>query len=102
MVYTAAIWNVKPGREDELLKLWQSLGERTRETFPRAYGTLLRDQERPQRFLSFGPWDSVEQVEEWRSSAAFRETIRDLQDVLESFEPATWDVAARAGETAVS
>lgn len=102
MLYTAAIWNVKPGREDEFLKLWQSLGERTLETFPRASGTLLRDQERPQRFLSFGPWDSAEQVEEWRSSAAFRETIRDLQDVLESFEPATWDVAARAGETTVS
>ncbi len=50
MVYTAAIWNVKPGREDEFLSLWQALGERTLETFPRASGTLLRDRERPQRF----------------------------------------------------
>lgn len=100
MVYTAAIWNVKPGREEEFLKLWETLGERTLETFPQASGTLLRDRERPQRFLSFGPWDSPEQVEEWRSSPAFQETTRHLQDVLESFEPATWDVAARAGETA--
>ena len=102
MVYTAAIWNVKPGREDEFLNLWQSLGERTRETFPRASGTLLRDRDRPQRFLSFGPWDSIAQVEEWRSSPAFQETIRRLQDVLESFEAATWDVAARAGESALT
>ncbi len=95
MVYTAAIWHVKPGREEEFLKLWQSLGARTVETFPQASGTLLRARERPQRFLSFGPWDSIEQVDKWRSSPAFQETVRDMQEVLESFEPATWDVTAR-------
>ena len=44
MVYTAAIWNVKPGREHEFLKLWQSLGERTLDSFPCASGTLLRNE----------------------------------------------------------
>ena len=53
---------------------------------------------RPQRFLSFGLWDDLAQVVEWRSSAAFQETFRDLQEVLELFEPATWDVAAQASK----
>ena len=96
-LYTAAIWIVKPGREAEFVALWEKLGERTLEDFPNASGTLLRDRERPQRFMSFGPWESEEEVERWRSSAAFRETVAELRDVLESFEPATWDLAARAG-----
>ncbi len=96
-VFTAAVWNVKPGREEDFVTLWERLGLRTLEDFPHASGTLLRDRDRPHRFLSFGPWPSLEEVERWRSSPAFRETLEQLRDVLESAEPATWDVAARAG-----
>ncbi len=100
-VYTAAIWNAKPGREEDFIALWETLAERTLESFPTAAGTLLRDRARPQRFMSFGAWDSVDEVERWRSSPAFQQTVGELQDVLESFDPATWDVAARAGHDAL-
>jgi quinol monooxygenase YgiN len=94
-IYTAGIWMVKPGREEEFIRLWQRLGERTLDDFPAASGTLLRDRERPHRFVSFGPWESIEQVEHWRSSPAFQDSVRELRDVLDSFEPGTFDVAIR-------
>lgn len=96
-VYTLAIWTVKPGREDDFTALWTRLGERTLEDFSEARGTLLRDRERPNRFVSFGPWRSVEQVEAWRASPAFRETVRELQEVLDDFQPGTFDLSRQIG-----
>jgi heme-degrading monooxygenase HmoA len=96
-VYTAGVWTVKAGREEEFIRLWRRLGERTLEDFPDAAGTLLRDRDRPNRFISFGPWASVEEVQRWRASPAFRETVRELDEVLEGFEPGTLDVTLRIG-----
>lgn len=96
-VYTAGIWTVKLGREDDFVALWRELADWSARAFPDARGTLLRDRERPNRFLSFGPWESVEQIEAWRSAPEWQEIVGRLQEVLESFEPGTYDVAASAG-----
>jgi heme-degrading monooxygenase HmoA len=98
-IYTVGIWTVKPGREHEFVRLWSSLGTRTLEDHPGSVGTLLRDRRDPRRFVSFGPWDSLEEVEEWRGSAAFQETVGELGELLEHFEPGTFDLVLRVGLT---
>jgi hypothetical protein len=49
------------------------------------------------RFFSFGPWESLEAIEAWRASAGFQERVGDFQELLESFEPYTLDLAAEIG-----
>ncbi|MDP8977497.1 MAG: antibiotic biosynthesis monooxygenase [Actinomycetota bacterium] len=94
-VYTLGIWTIQEGREAEFVGAWENMARMTKQHFPAAAGTLLRDQERATRFISFGPWESLEQVEEWRESAAFRNGVARIREVLDGFEPSTLDLVAR-------
>ena len=76
---------MKDGRADDFVRAWGTLAERTKVDFPNATATLLRDRDQPNRFISFGPWDSLEQVEHWRDSAAFRDSVGEIRATLESF-----------------
>lgn len=95
-VYTAGIWTVKPGREDEFVAPWRELADWTVGSFPVAQGTLLRSREAPHRFLSFGPWESAK-IEAWRSAPEWQELVGRMRELIESFEPGTYDVAAAVG-----
>lgn len=86
-----AEWVVRPGREGDFIQLWAELGRLTIEEFPEAVGTLVRDRDAPNRFVSFGPWPDIETIEEWRAMPGFTETIENMTDVLESFRPGTYD-----------
>ena len=96
-VYTLGIWTVKPGREEEFIQAWRDMATKTRSDFPTASATLLRDRENPCRFISSGPWDSLEQVEAWRASAAFLDGVGRIRELVDSFEPHTRDEAAVIG-----
>lgn len=96
-VYTLGIWLVKPGREDDFVRVWQEMARRTEEAFPGRKAVLLRDRDVRNRFISTGPWDSPEQVEQWRSSPAFTEGPAALHDIVERFEPHTLDETVVVG-----
>jgi heme-degrading monooxygenase HmoA len=91
-VYTLGVWQVKPGREDEFVAAWHALGQWTVENDFESHGTLLRDREDASRFVSFGPWPSVDDAARWRAHPEFRRHLSAIQDTLESFEPGTFDV----------
>jgi hypothetical protein len=54
----------------------------------------VKDVENPQTYVSFGPWVSVEVVRSWRSLAGYHERVARLRDVVDSFEPQTFEVIA--------
>ena len=90
--YTHTTWIVKEGREDEFLRLWQQLADWTvTENFAQS-AMLLRDVERPNVFVSLGPWHTIEEVERWRLTEGFQERIARLESVLERFEPTTLEL----------
>ena len=95
MIYTLGIWTVRPGLEDDFVRAWEDMGMETKKQFPTASGTLLRDHARPNRFISFGPWESLEHVVAWRESSAFTEGLRRIREVLDEFEPNTMDLVTR-------
>ena len=90
-VYTLGICTVKPGREEEFIAAWREMASRTKADFPDAAGVLLRDRDRTNRFISAGPWESSEQIRDWRASAAFADGLARMREMLESFEPHTMD-----------
>lgn len=98
-LFSVGIWTVKPGREEEFVAAWSEFADWTRrEISPTAVGTLLRDRETPNRFVSFGPWESLEQMEEWRSHPGFQERVGSVRELLEAFEPGTFERAAGGGD----
>jgi quinol monooxygenase YgiN len=93
-VYTLGIWRVKDGRADDFVRAWLELAEQTQADFPAGTATLLRDRDQPSLFTSFGPWDSLEQIAQWRNSPTFQDGVAKLRELLDSFEPHTMDIAA--------
>jgi heme-degrading monooxygenase HmoA len=78
---------VTPGRESDFVQAWKELGDWTLRAFPGAHGTLLRDSERPNVFISFGPWPDKETVARWRASSGFQDHLAVIRETLERFEP---------------
>jgi heme-degrading monooxygenase HmoA len=98
-VYTVGLWTVKEGREAEFVAAWRAMGEATLAEFPDARGTLLHDRDKPGRFLSFGPWKSLDQVQAWRASAAFQEGVAAIREFLDGFEPGIYELNAEVSAT---
>lgn len=96
-IYTLGIWTVKQGREDEFILAWRDLATKTKSDFPGLSATLLRDRDVPNRFISSGPWKSLEQIEAWRASRTFIDGVGKIREVLDSFEAHTMDEAAIIG-----
>ena len=96
-VYTLAIWLVKAGRENDFVQAWRDMARRTQEDYPRTTAVLMHDRDVPNRFISTGPWDSLEQIEQWRASAAFTQGLDAMHEMVEHFEPHALDEAATIG-----
>lgn len=90
-VWTLGRWVCRPGREDAFVAAWTELSEWTRDRYPDARGTLLRDREDPTVFFSFGPWRDLGEIEAWRADPGFRERVERIRELLEGFEPHTLD-----------
>jgi heme-degrading monooxygenase HmoA len=87
-LYTSGSWRVKPGREDEFVRAWQEFAQWSASEFPGAvWATLIRDADDPSHFLSIGPWESTQAIEEWRASEGFRERVGRIRELLDGFEP---------------
>jgi quinol monooxygenase YgiN len=98
-VWTLARWTTVRGKEDDFVAAWRELAESTLADFPTAQGTLLRDQQQPNVFFSFGPWPDLETVERWRGSEGFKQSSSRMRAFLESFEPHTLDQVVKAGQS---
>jgi hypothetical protein len=93
-VWTHGIWTVRPGREAEFVDAWRRLlplGTALGAGEPK----LLRDRERTNVFVSFGPWPDVETIERFRGE--LRPRIGDMNDLLEDFQASTLDEVYPSG-----
>jgi heme-degrading monooxygenase HmoA len=96
--YTCGIWTVKPGREEEFINGWQELADWTLSEVPGAmWARLLQDRSNPSRFVSVGPWASLDAIEAWRGLPAWREQVERLRGLLDGFEPSTLDQVGSVG-----
>jgi heme-degrading monooxygenase HmoA len=89
---------VKPGRTEEFIAGWIEFADWTSQNVEGAgRGTLLRDLDDDHRFVSVGPWQSLEAIEEWRGLPGWAERVGKLRDLLVSFEAATLELVAERG-----
>lgn len=96
-VYTLGAWRVKAGRERDFVEAWIALGEFfNRLPNPPGVGTLLQSVDEPRQFYSFGPWQSLDDVQAMRAAPGAAEAIQTLVDLCEEATPGSFRVAATA------
>jgi heme-degrading monooxygenase HmoA len=86
-VFTHGRWVVRPGREDDFIAAWQEMADWTgREVEGAEWARLLRDEDEPNVFFSFGPWESRDAVKTWRRLDGFQDRVGRIGELLENFE----------------
>ncbi len=80
--------------EDEFVRRWEELADWSGLQGLTARAKLLRDTDDPSRFVSFGPWGSVDAVRRWRGATGFHERVARLQEVLDDFTPRTLELVS--------
>jgi len=94
-LYTVGKWVTKPGFEKQFISGWEAFAKWTAVNIPGAgTGSLLQNRERPQEFISFGPWESPEAVKAWRESPEFKKSVSQLREMCEEFQPQSFTLVA--------
>lgn len=93
--YTLGVWRVKEGKDQAFVEAWKRLGEYFSELpQPPGVGTLLQSLDEPRQFYSFGPWPSLEAVQEMRGRPDTANEIGRLMELCEEGRAGTFRVVA--------
>lgn len=94
-LWTLGIWTTKVGQEQAFRDAWTAFADWTAHHQPGAgEAWLLQDAQQPQRFISFGPWESAEAASAWRSRPEFGAFVARVRDLCDEFQPNTLRLAA--------
>lgn len=89
---THTTWHVHAGMEEEFVRRWEDWSSWSQIEGLVGQVRLLRDADDPRTFVSFGKWLSIADVRAWRARAGYAERVARLQELVESFEPRTFEV----------
>src|SRR5690242_1794351 len=89
--FTHAMWLVKPGAESEFQRVWrEELAPAFRALAPDATGTLIQSLQNERLFYSFGPWDTLEELQRARADGAAQHAIAKLKALCEEASPGAY------------
>jgi heme-degrading monooxygenase HmoA len=89
--YTLGRWKVKKGDEDKFIEAWTKLGGIFgRLPDPPGIGTLIRSIDDPALFYSFGPWPSLESINNMRSDPASIAGIKEIMSLCLEAAPGNY------------
>jgi quinol monooxygenase YgiN len=95
MFFTHGRWTVHEDQVAAFLTAWEQFAEWASRNVPgEPWAILLRDRDKPRQFFSFGPWDSLEAIADFRSRPESTEFLGRVRPMLEDVEVFTLDVAA--------
>jgi quinol monooxygenase YgiN len=95
-LYTYGDWDVKAGSEQAFTQAWLDLDAWTKDEYGPRTGTLLRDRENPNHFMSWVAWENFEQIASRRASPAFRGMVDRIMVHVVSHRPSALDVVNEA------
>jgi heme-degrading monooxygenase HmoA len=100
-IYTTGSWRPNAGSEEAFVEAWAQFAGWASSMAGAGTLRLVRDLHEPGRFVSFGGWESIEQVRAWKSSPEFRERMAQVLQHVDQFEPTELALVttARAGAT---
>ena len=85
--YTLACWKVKEGNEEQFINSWREMGNAFT-SIPRASikSKLIQSLKDPTLFYSFGPWQSLEDIELMNTDPQAQKIVQKVMDLCDSFE----------------
>jgi heme-degrading monooxygenase HmoA len=95
-VHTSGTWKPYPGSEEAFVEAWTQFASWAGSMPGAGRLQLARDLREPERFVSFGDWDSLEHVKDWKTSPEFRERMAQVLQHVDEFKPVELTLVATA------
>lgn len=96
-VYTLGVWRVMPGKEHAFIEAWKALGKIfVQLPQPPGKGTLLKSLSDPLLFYSFGPWNSLADIQAMRNNPEAQEGLNKLRELCTEATPGGFRLVAEA------
>src|SRR5690348_13371485 len=95
--YTHALWHVKEGKIDEFIAAWKNFGA-VLGSLPGlndAKGTLIQSLSDPLIFYSFGPWETLEQINMMRNNQEAKNALSEIMALCQNATPASYRTVAQ-------
>jgi heme-degrading monooxygenase HmoA len=92
--YSSGVWMVKPGHEDDFIAAWREFVGWGTEMPGSGTFRLVRDLEHPNRFMSFGLWESAEAQQAWREHPEMAERLGRVRAHCEDVETYAYELAS--------
>ena len=97
VVYTLGVWRVMPGKEVAFIEAWKTLGNIfVQLPQPPGKGTLIQSLTDPLLFYSFGPWNSLADIQAMRNNPQAQEGLNKLRELCTEATPGGFRVVAEA------
>jgi heme-degrading monooxygenase HmoA len=97
--FTAAVWKVQEGKEQEFIKEWTKFADWSSRVAGASTGRLMQDSQDPSRFISVGEWDDAESIKQWREHPEFKQAMSNFSKLLaEPAKPQQMKEVAKVGE----
>jgi heme-degrading monooxygenase HmoA len=98
-IYTSGTWTPSSGSGDAFVEAWRQFASWASSRPGAGRLQLVRDLTDPSRFVSFGEWESIDDVRAWKSSPEFRERMAHVLQHVDDFQPSELVAAAEDGST---
>jgi len=85
-LWTQGAYIVKPGHTEEFIRIWRELARHAVADFGAARPTIFRDRDDASVFVTFGAWDSLDTLRQFRSSPFVTPRVLALDDLVERGE----------------
>jgi heme-degrading monooxygenase HmoA len=95
-IYTTGTWTPYPGKEEDFVRAWAEFASWASGMPGAGLLSLTRDVRDTERFVSFGGWESLEQVRDWKGSPDFRERMAQVLQHVAEFQPTELRLIATA------
>lgn len=97
--YTVGKWTTRIGSERAFITEWERFAKWTAKNQQGAgIGYLLQDKEKPQEFISFGPWENDDAIKAWRERPEFKTFVSTIGELCAKFQPQSLALVATSAQ----
>jgi heme-degrading monooxygenase HmoA len=94
-VYSSGMWKVKDGEDEAFVAAWTEFASWLSEMPGSGTARLVKDLDNAGQYLSFAPWESLDQMQAWKSNPEFPERMGKVQAHVAEFTPREMELAAQ-------
>lgn len=90
--YTHALWHVKEGQVNNFIAAWENFGTALSQVkdSPPVQGTLIQSLSDPLIFYSFGPWESLEDINAMRNDEHVKKALVAILEHCQEAKPGNY------------